>query len=132
MNIPNTIFTISLSDVQLDKLSASSGRINKMQCLFSLIRQATTSSYEYKKKGLATALHVGQTALSEVELADIWHCNRKTASKVIDEFNRLGLISSVQGNRTSIHSMLCIESFHVDGVAIPNPFHKEQTSKAGN
>ena len=65
-------------------------------------------------------------------VAEIWHCNRKTASKVIDEFNRLGLISSVQGNRTFIHSMLCIESFHVDGVAIPNPFHKEQTSKAGN
>ena len=69
-------------------------------------------------------LLIGQVAMSEVELAALWKCNRKTASKIIDKFNEAVLITSEQGNRTSVHTIHCVSRWLVEGKPINNPFAK--------
>lgn len=93
-----------------------------MHCLVSLIEMAAHEPIQYHKKGYSSVLEIGQVAISEVELAALWQCNRKTASKMIDKFNEVGLITSEQGNRTSVHSIHCVSRWLVDGKPINNPF----------
>lgn len=123
-NTHTKIFTIKLSEEQLAALSRSSVHINKMDCLMSLISRAATEPRKCSKRHFTIALQIGQVALSEVELSALWYCNRKTASKVIDFLNDIGVISSVQGNRTSIHTIRCVEHFTMGEEIILNPFSK--------
>jgi hypothetical protein len=94
-----------------------------MKALVSLIGLASTSYHEYKKKGFETYVQIGQVVISEVELSRLWGCDRKTVSRVLDTMNELGLISTEQNNRTSIHTLLCISAWYVDGTKILNPFY---------
>lgn len=48
----------------------------------------------YKIKGIEIVLEVGQVAASDVELAEYLGCNRKTIGKLIDSFNRLGMLTT--------------------------------------
>ena len=59
----------------------------------------------YKIKGIDIVLEVGQVAASDVELAEFLGCNRKTVGKLIDSFNRLGMLTTRTNNRTSVHSL---------------------------
>ena len=95
-----------------------------MSCLVSLIEMAARKPTPYQKKGYSSVLEIGQVAMSEVELAALWKCNRKTASKMIDKFNDVGLITSEQGNRTSVHTIHCVSRWLVDGKPINNPSAK--------
>ena len=95
-----------------------------MHCLATLIEMAAREPTQYQKKGYSSVLEIGQVAISEVELATLWQCNRKTASKMIDKFNEVGLITSKQGNRTSVHTIHCVSRWLVDGEPINNPFAK--------
>ena len=61
--------------------------------------------------------------MSEVELSRLWKCDRKTVSKVLDMMNELGLVSTEQNNRTSIHTLLCVSAWYIDGTKILNPFY---------
>ena len=55
-------------------------------------------------------------------------CDRKTAAKVVELFNQVGILSTERNNRTSIHTILCIAFWYVDGIkeAIKNPFYNRQ------
>ncbi|MBP5375325.1 MAG: hypothetical protein J6Y38_03225, partial [Bacteroidaceae bacterium] len=70
----------------------------------------------------------GQFAISTVELSALWKCDRKTAAKVVELFNQVGILSTERNNRTSIHTILCIAFWYVDGIkeAIKNPFYNRQ------
>ena len=78
----------------------------------------------YQKKGYSSVLEIGQVAMSEVELAALWKCNRKTVSNMIDKFNETGFITSEQGNRTSVHTSHCVSRWLVEGKPINNPSAK--------
>lgn len=114
-------YELQLTSGQLQFLSDTNQSINRTDCLRTLIDRASLQVGTYSKKGFETVLDIGQLAISEVELADLWHCNRKSASKLIDRFNELGFISSKQGNRTSVHTILCVSRWLVDGKVIDNP-----------
>lgn len=113
-------YELQLSHGQLHFLASSNQGTDRMSCLVSLIEMAARKATPYKKRFFSSVLEVGQVALSEVELAELWHCNRKTASRMIDKFNELGLISSVQTNRTSVHTIHCVTRWLVDGESIWN------------
>lgn len=121
---PTKLYTLVFTEEQLAALSLSYCHLNRMDCLMSLIRSSVTEPCEYSKRHFTTMLQVGQVALSEVELAFLWNCNRKTASKIIDIFNTIGVITSVQSNRTSVHSIHCIHHFTIGEETVPNPFSK--------
>ena len=96
-------YRLLLSSGQLEFLSDSKSGIDRMKCLSTLIGMAAV-----------------QAAVSEVALASLWKCNRKTVSKVLCRFNQMGLVSSEKGNRTSVHTILCVDTFFVDGKPIRN------------
>lgn len=119
-----TNYELQLTSGQLKFLASDGQGINRMSCLVSLIEMAAREPTQYHKRGYSSVLEIGQVAMSEVELAALWKCNRKTASKMIDKFNDVGLITSEQGNRTSVHTIHCVSRWLVDDKPIDNPSAK--------
>ena len=116
-------YCLVLSESQAKFLATSKYGIDRMKALVSLIGQASTSYHEYKKKGFETYVQIGQVVISEVELSRLWGCDRKTVSKVLDTMNELELVSTEQNNRTSIHTLLCVSAWYINGQKILNPFY---------
>ena len=104
-----------------------------MKILNRLIEATVLEQTEYSKKGFAMTLQVGQAALSEVELSCKLGYDKKTISRVIDKMNQLGIVASVQSNRTSIHTQKCVSAWMLDGKRIDNPFYvRMKNRKDGN
>lgn len=118
-----TYYCLVLSQSQMQYLAGSKYGIDRMKALVSLIELAATSDAEYQKKGFSSAIRIGQVIISEVELSRLWKCDRKTVSKILDRMNQVGLLASVQTNRTSIHTLLCVSAWYLDGRQINNPFY---------
>jgi hypothetical protein len=116
------IYRLLLSSGQLEFLSDSRSGIDRMKCLSTLIEMAAVKESVYETRGFSTVIYVGQAAVSEVALASLWKCNRKTVSKVLCRFNQMGLVSSEKGNRTSVHTILCVDTFFVDGKPVRNGY----------
>ena len=94
-----------------------------MKALMSLVELASTENRTYEKKGFSANLNVGQLVMSEVELSRLWKCDRKTVSRVLDTMNKLGIVSTTQNNRTSIHTLLCISAWYINGQMVVNPYY---------
>ena len=69
-------------------------------------------------------------AASDVELAEFLGCNRKTIGKLIDSFNRLGILTTRTNNRTSVHSLHFLTGWYVGGVLITNPHYVRPSATA--
>lgn len=95
----------------------------RMKCLHRLMTDAVRTRTAYKIKGVDIILEVGQVAASDVELAAYLECNRKTVGKLIDNFNRLGMLTTRTNNRTSVHSLHFLTGWYVGGVLIANPHY---------
>ena len=119
----NLNYCIVLSSEQLTYLSESKYGIDRMKILHRLIEKAVLKETKYAIKGFSTTLQVGQTVLSEVELSSKLGYDKKTVSRVLDKMNQLGIVTSTQSNRTSIHTLKCISAWMLDGNRIDNPFY---------
>lgn len=95
----------------------------RLKCLHRLMSDAVRTRTAYKIKGVDIVLEVGQVAASDVELAAYLDCNRKTVGKLIDSFNRLGMLTTRTNNRTSVHSLHFLTGWYVGGVLIANPHY---------
>ena len=73
---------------------------------------------------------MGQAAASDVELAEYMGCNRKTIGKLIDCFNRLGMLTTRTNNRTSVHTLHFLTGWYVGGVLITNPHYVRPSTTA--
>lgn len=116
-----------LSQAQQDYLLASRASVDRNRCLHSLLRMAVRVATPYHIKGFETVLQPGQVAVSEVELAGIWRCTRKTVGRVLDRMNALGLVSSEANNRTSVHTLLCLSGWITGDGMLRNPFYTRPT-----
>lgn len=114
-------YSIVFNDEQLAYLAKSKYKVDRMKILTTLIRNAVTEDTTIEMKGFATTLHIGQVLMSEVELSNRLGNNKKTISKVLDKMHQLGIITSDQNNRTSVHLLHCISAWYVDGRLISNP-----------
>lgn len=94
-------YCIVLSSSQLDFFAGSKYGIDRMKVLKCLINVAVVKETKYEKKGFTVTLHIGQAALSEVELATRLGYDKKTVSRLLDKMAWLGIITSKQTNRTS-------------------------------
>lgn len=81
-------------------------------------------------KGIEITLEVGEVAASDVELAEYLSCNRKTVGKLIDSFNRLGVLTTRTNNRTSIHTLHFLTGWYVGGVLLTNPHYVRPSANA--
>ena len=118
-----TFYCLVLSESQARFLATSKYGIDRMKALMSLVELASTENRTYEKKGFSANLNVGQLVMSEVELSHLWKCDRKTVSRVLDTMNELGIVSTTQNNRTSIHTLLCVSAWYINGQMIVNPYY---------
>ena len=118
-----TYYCLVLSESQARFLATSKYGIDRMKALMSLVEHAATAEHDYGQKGFTTTVHIGQLVMSEVELSRLWKCDRKTVSRVLDTMNELGIVSTMQNNRTSIHTLLCVSAWYVNGQTVVNPYY---------
>ena len=102
----------------------------RQKCLYRLMNGAVRTRTAYRIKGIDIVLEVGQVAASDVELADFLDCNRKTVGKLIDSFNRLGMLTTRTNNRTSVHSLHFLTGWYVGGVLVTNPHYVRPSATA--
>lgn len=112
-----------LSAGQWNFLLDGKAAINRQKCLHRLMTAAVRTKTVLRIKGVEIALEVGQVAASDVVLAEFMGCNRKTIGKLIDSFNRLGMLTTRTNNRTSIHTLHFLTGWYVDGVLLTNPHY---------
>lgn len=113
-------YGLFLSDLQLDFLFNYPYGFDRMKCFATFLQMAVREPAHYEKKEYSVTLSPGQFAISEVELAKLWKCNRKTASKMVDMFHEMGLVSSVPNCRTTVFTVHCIASWYIDNQVIRN------------
>lgn len=119
----NLNYCIVLSSEQLAYLAGSKYGIDRMKILHQLTEAAVLKETDYTTKGFSTTLRVGQAVLSEVDLSCKLGYDKKTISRVLDKMNQLGIVTSTQSNRTSVHTLKCVSAWMLDGNRIDNPFY---------
>lgn len=119
MKYKNVKYGILLTKEQLDFLKDDNQGFHRMKALDTFLSLATIEPFHYEKKNFSADLGIGQFAISKVELAELWHCDRKTAQKAIDLFNEVGILTSIANNRTTIHTIHCLAFWFVDGQDAP-------------
>ena len=102
----------------------------RQKCLHRLMTSAVQAKTVYKIKGIEIVLEVGQVAASDVELAEYLDCNRKTIGKLIDNFNRLGMLTTRTNNRTSVHTLHFLTGWYVGDVLVTNPYYVRPSATA--
>ena len=111
MQPKNLRYSITLNDAQLDYLSDEQQDILRMKCLKTFIRMAVLQETKVFGKSFSAVLQPGQFVASKVDLAREWECNRKTATRIVLEFNQLGILRSEATNRTTIHTLICLSAW---------------------
>ena len=129
MKYKNVKYGILLTREQLDFLKDDNQGFHRMKALDTFLSLAAIEPVRYEKKNFSADLGIGQFAISKVELAELWHCDRKTAQKMIDLFNEVGILTSIANNRTTIHTIHCLAFWFVDGrdAPIKNPNYHRNT-----
>ncbi len=126
MTLTNVRYSILLNDTQYDYLLDEGQDINRMRCLRTFIKMAQTSPVKVRCRNFTADLQVGQFIASKVELANLWRCNRKTATRIVKEFNQMGILHSVPNHSTTIHSLKCLSVWFYEDQGyrrqIRNPF----------
>ena len=112
-----------LSDEQWNFILGGRFSVQRQRCLHKLMTHAVRTKTVCNIKGIEIALEVGEVAASDVELAEYLGCNRKTIGKLIDSFNRLGVLTTRTNNRTSIHTLHFLTGWYVGGVLLTNPHY---------
>ena len=95
-------YSITLNEAQLDYLSDEQQDILRMKCLKTFIRMAVLEETKVSGKNYSAVLQPGQF---------MWGCNRKTATRIVHEFNQLGILRSESTNRTTIHTLICLSAW---------------------
>ena len=119
-------YGILLTKAQLDFLKDDNQGFHRMKAFDTFLSLTAIEPFLYEKKNFSADLGIGQFAISKVELARLWHCDRKTAQKMIDLFNEVGILTSIANNRTTIHTIHCLAFWFVDGQDAPikNPHYQ--------
>ena len=122
MRYTNIRYSTLLNEAQYDYLSDECQDINRMKCFKTFIRLTLMEQTTVTKTHFSAVLQPGQFMASKVELSLMWGCNRKTATRIIREFNQMGILRSEPSNRTTIHTLLCLSVWFTDQRTIKNPF----------
>lgn len=112
--------SLVLDDTQVRYLMSGTAGINRMTCLFLLIEMLMGQIERTPDVGECPEV-LWQVKMSEVALAKLWKCDRKTVSKMLDKMKELDILSSVQTRRGSVHTILCVSAWGIDGKKYVNP-----------
>lgn len=112
MNEQELSYGIFLSESQLDFLYNYPQGYNRMKCFVTFLKLAVKEPTHYVKGKFEIDLTPGQFAISEVELAKLLDCNRKTAGKMAVLFHNAGLVTSVSNSFTTIFTIPCLACWY--------------------
>lgn len=112
MNEQELSYGIFLSESQLDFLYNYPQGYNRMKCFVTFLKLAVKEPTHYIKGKFEVDLAPGQFAISEVELAKLLDCNRKTAGKMAVLFHNVGLVTSVSNSFTTIFTIPCLACWY--------------------
>ncbi len=112
--------SLVLDDTQVRYLMSGTAGINRLACLFQLI-EILMVQIERTPDVAECPEALWQVKMSEVTLAKLWKCDRKTVSKMLDKMKELAIVSSVKTRRGSVHTILCISAWGIDGRKFVNP-----------
>ena len=93
-----------------------------MMCFRTFLKMAVMEETNVEKKNYSAVLQPGQFMASKVELSKEWRCNRKTATRIVQEFNQMGFLDSEPSNRTTIHTLKCLSVWETDQGTVENSF----------
>ena len=113
-------YSLVFDDTQVRYLMSGTAGINRLVCLFQLIELLMAQIERTADVGECPEV-LWQVKMSEVALAKLWKCDRKTVSKMLDRMKELDILSSVQTRRGSVHTFLCISAWGIDGKKFVNP-----------
>ena len=122
MKYTNIRYSVMLNDEQYAYLSDECQEINRLMCFHTFLKMAVMEETEVSKKHFSAVLQPGQFMASKVELAVVGRCNRKTATRIVKEFNQMGFIDSVPSNRTTIHTLKCLSVWFTNQRTVKNSF----------
>ena len=91
MRYTNIRYSTLLNEAQYDYLSDECQDISRMKCFKTFIRLTLMEQTTVTKTHFSAVLQPGQFMASKVELSLMWGCNRKTATRIIREFNPMGI-----------------------------------------
>lgn len=112
MNEIENSYALILSESQLDFLYNYPQGFNRMKCFATFLKLAVRKPTRYVKGRFEADLTPGQFAISEVELAKLLKCNRKTAGKMAVLFHNAGLVTSVSNAFTTIFTIPCLACWY--------------------
>lgn len=112
MNEQELSYGIFLSESKLDFLYNYPQGYNRMKCFVTFLKLAVKEPTHYVKGKFEVDLTPGQFAISEVELAKLLDCNRKTAGKMSVLFHNAGLVTSVSNSFTTIFTIPCLACWY--------------------
>ena len=101
----NLRYSITLNEAQLDYLSDEQQEIHRMKCFKTFLQMTIPEENKVYGKNFSAVLQPGQF------VASLWGCDRKTATRIVQEFNQLGILRSEPSNRTTIHTMICLSAW---------------------
>ena len=122
MTYTNIRYSVMLNDAQYDYLMDKSQEIDRMMCFRTFLKMAVMVQTKVEKKNFSAVLQPGQLMASKVELSKAWQCNRKTATRIVREFNQMGFLHSEPSNRTTIHMLKCLSEWVTDEETVENSF----------
>ncbi|MCD8305991.1 MAG: hypothetical protein LUC49_04955 [Prevotella sp.] len=117
----NISIQFTLSIPQLEYLADGSYKINRMAMFLHLCKCAALQDTPSRQAGNKGTLRIGQVEKSIKQLASEWRCDAKTAAKVINAMNRLGILTTASNHITSVHAIHPVAAWIVDNVRIRNP-----------
>ena len=118
----NIRYSVTLNDAQYDYLMDKNQEIDRMMCFRTFMKMAVMEETKVEKKNYSAVLQPGQFMASKVELSRVWRCNRKTATRIVHEFNQMGFLHSEPSNRTTIHTLKCLSVWVTDQGTVENSF----------
>ncbi len=122
MTYTNIRYSVTLNDAQYDYLMDKSQGIDRMMCFRTFLKMAVMVQTKAEKKNFSAVLQPGQLMASKVDLSKAWQCNRKTATRIVEEFNQMGFLHSEPSNRTTIHTLKCLSVWVTDEGTVENSF----------
>lgn len=119
-------YCLVLSSGQLQFLTDPLQGKSRCACLFSLVEQASEENI-VGNDGLYE-IRSGDVKVSKLQLADQWAINRKTVDKMIEHFNKQGLITTSSTTKGSAHTLRFLSGWiTADGQVKKNPNYKRPT-----
>ena len=122
MTYTNIRYSVTLNDAQYDYLMDKNQEIDRMMCFRTFLKMAVMEETKVEKKNYTAVLQPGQFVASKVELSKMWQCNRKTATRIVHEFNLMGFLDSEPSNRTTTHMLKCLSVWETDQGTVENSF----------